>query len=74
LDNQRIAAGYLSQAEAGLRTARIALKGKNFAYAIRQSQEAVELGLKAALLHAAIDVPRVHDVGPVLLGRGGGFH
>jgi len=73
LDNQQIAAGYLLQAEARLKTARSALRGRNFAYAIRQSQEAVELGLKAALLYAAIDVPRVHDVGPFLLAEKGRF-
>jgi len=67
LDSHQIAAGYLSQAEARLRTARTALRAKTFAYAIRQSQEAVELGLKAALLYAAIDVPRIHDVGPFIL-------
>jgi len=73
LDNQHIAAGYFAQAEARLKTARSALRGENFAYAIRQSQEAVELGLKAALLYAAIDVPKVHDVGPFLLVQKGRF-
>lgn len=67
MDNRHIAAGYLAQAEARLKTARSALRSENFAYAMRQSQEAVELGLKAALLYAAIDVPKVHDVGPFLL-------
>jgi len=33
---------------------------------VRRSQEAVELALKAALLWAQIEVPRIHDVGPLL--------
>jgi HEPN domain-containing protein len=33
---------------------------------VRRSQEVVELALKAALLWAQIEVPRIHDVGPLL--------
>lgn len=33
---------------------------------VRRCQEVVELALKAALLWAGVDVPRAHDVGPVL--------
>ncbi len=33
---------------------------------VRRSQEVVELALKAALLWAQIEVPRIHDVGPIL--------
>ena len=33
---------------------------------VRRSQEAVELALKCALLWAKIEVPRIHDVGPIL--------
>jgi HEPN domain-containing protein len=34
--------------------------------AVRRFQEAVELALKCALLWARIEVPRIHDVGPIL--------
>jgi HEPN domain-containing protein len=34
--------------------------------AVRRSQEAVELALKCALYWARIEVPRIHDVGPIL--------
>ncbi len=40
---------------------------------VRRSQEAVELALKAALLWAGLEVPRVHDVGPVLRQHGDRF-
>ncbi|HDL86312.1 MAG TPA: HEPN domain-containing protein [Candidatus Acetothermia bacterium] len=33
---------------------------------VRRSQEAVELALKSALWWAGLEVPRIHDVGPVL--------
>jgi len=33
---------------------------------VRRSQEVVELALKASLLWAQIEVPRIHDVGPIL--------
>jgi HEPN domain-containing protein len=33
---------------------------------VRRSQETVELALKSALLWAQIEVPRIHDVGPIL--------
>ncbi len=33
---------------------------------VRRSQESVELALKCALLWARIEVPRIHDVGPIL--------
>jgi HEPN domain-containing protein len=34
---------------------------------VRESQEVVELALKALLRHANVDAPRVHDVGRVVL-------
>lgn len=33
---------------------------------VRRSQESVELALKCALLWGRIEVPRIHDVGPIL--------
>jgi len=33
---------------------------------VRRSQESVELALKCALFWAKIEVPRIHDVGPLL--------
>jgi HEPN domain-containing protein len=43
------------------------LKEKAYAYCIRQSQEAVELMLKASLRIVGIEPPKWHDVGPVLM-------
>lgn len=43
-----------------------ALNDGNYAYVIRQSQEAVELALKASLRIVGVEPPKFHDVGPVL--------
>jgi HEPN domain-containing protein len=43
------------------------LRGKGaWNLVVRRCQEAIELALKSALLWAGIEVPRTHDVGPVL--------
>jgi HEPN domain-containing protein len=41
--------------------------------AVRRSQESVELALKGALTWAGVEVPRVHDVGPLLRQTEGRF-
>lgn len=38
----------------------------HWSLSVRRSQESVELALKGALAWAGIDVPKVHDVGPLL--------
>jgi HEPN domain-containing protein len=57
---------YLRQAEERLKHAKEALEHGNYAYVIRQSQEAVELALKASLRIVGIEPPKFHDVGPIL--------
>jgi len=61
-----MARSYLSQAEIRIRMAEIAFERQNYPYVVRQSQEAVELSLKAALRLIGIEPPRWHDVGPIL--------
>lgn len=63
----KLAEAYLRQAAPRLRDARRALREGNYPYAVRLSQECVELCLKAALRIVAIDYPKVHDVSTVLL-------
>ena len=62
----KIAKSYLKQAEASLKDARDAFSEDNYPYAVRLSQECVELSLKAALKAVGIDYPKVHDVSDVL--------
>jgi HEPN domain-containing protein len=66
LNNIDMAKSYLRQAEERVRHAEEALETGNYAYTIRQSQEAVELALKGVLRLVAIEPPKWHDVGPIL--------
>ena len=61
----RIARSYIKQAGARLDDARDAYKEGNYPYAVRLSQECVELCLKAALKVVGIEYPKVHDVSDV---------
>ena len=67
-------------AENSLRRARIVLQeaealsaAGHWNLCVRRSQESVELALKGALAWAGIDVPKVHDVGPMLKANAGRF-
>jgi len=57
---------YLRQAEEKIKHAKEALNSRNHAYVIRQSQEVVELSLKASLRIIGIEPPKFNDVGPIL--------
>jgi len=58
-----MAESYLEEGGIRLETARLALEKEHFAYAVRQSQECVELSLKGALRYVGIEPPKWHDVG-----------
>lgn len=61
-----LAATYLKQAELTLDEARHDLLAGGHGLAVRRSQEAVELSLKALLRSIGIEVPKFHDVSEVL--------
>jgi len=63
----KLAESYLRQAEARLRNAEEAHAERNYPYAVRLSQECVELSLKAVLKAVGIEYPKVHDVSDVLM-------
>ena len=63
----KIAKAYLRQAEARLKDAKEALADGNYPYAVRLSQECVEMSLKAVLKAVGIEYPKVHDVSDVLV-------
>jgi len=63
----KIAQSYLKQAGARLSDAEDAYKEGNHPYAVRLSQECVELSLKAVLKAVGIEYPKVHDVSDILL-------
>lgn len=65
----RVASSYIRQAYSRLEDAEEALEEGNYPYALRLSQECVELSLKASLKLVGIEYPKVHDVSDVLLER-----
>lgn len=66
MNNIELAKSNLRQARERLIHAAEALERGNYPYVVRQSQEAVELALKAALRIVGIEPPKWHDVGPIL--------
>jgi HEPN domain-containing protein len=73
LRSLRVARSYLRQAEARLEDAEDALGEENHPYAVRLSQECVELSLKAVLKSVGIEYPKVHEVSYVLEEIGNRF-
>jgi HEPN domain-containing protein len=69
MTSDRMARSYLAQAVYRLKEVQIAIRDAQHAVAVRRSQEAVELALKAALRAAGVEPPHWHDVGEVLLGN-----
>ena len=69
MTNQGLAADYLERV--GHRLAAVEVLSQRGAHAdvVRESQELVELALKAFLRLAVVDPPHVHDVGEVLLAH-----
>jgi HEPN domain-containing protein len=61
-----LAASYMRQAEDRLRDAQGALRSGNHPYAVRLSQESVELSIKATLRAIGIEYPKRHEVSEIL--------
>jgi HEPN domain-containing protein len=69
MTSDRMARSHFAQATYRLAEVRNAIRDRQHAVAVRRSQEAVELALKAALRGAGVEPPRWHDVGDVLLAN-----
>ena len=67
--NADLAQDYVRRAEARLRALDVLFEAESWADVVRESQEVVELALKALLRSAGIDPPRIHDVGELLLAE-----
>jgi len=63
----KVAESYLRQAKARLEDAEEAYPKTNYPYAVRLSQECVELSLKAVLKAVGIEYPKIHDVSDTLV-------
>lgn len=66
MHNDSLAKDYLNRARARLKAIEILLEESSWADVVRESQEVVEITLKALLRMSRIEVPRIHDVSPVL--------
>lgn len=66
MKNISLAEDYITRAGHRLEAIRVLQERESYADVVRESQEAVELSLKALLRHANIDVPRIHDVSDIL--------
>lgn len=64
--NIKMASDYIFRSQRCLEEAKLALTEKDYAGAVRRSQEALELALKATLRYLAVEYPREHDVGGTL--------
>ena len=64
--NDSLAADYLKRGKSRLRAIRVLAEEESWADVVRESQEVVEITLKALLRAHRIEVPHIHDVSPVL--------
>ena len=69
MHNPDLAKDYIRRAEVRLRALDVLFEAESWADVVRESQEIVELSLKALLRSRGVDPPRVHDVSGVLLAE-----
>lgn len=67
--NRDLARDYIHRAEVRLRALDVLFEAESWADVVRESQEIVELALKALLRASGIDPPRIHDVSAVLIAE-----
>ena len=67
--NVRLAQDYISRATVRLRALDVLFEGESWADVVRESQEIVELALKALLRQYGVLPPRSHDVSDVLVAE-----
>lgn len=66
MKNSGLVADYILRAENRLAAVRVLAERQSWADVVRESQEIVELALKALLRSVRIEVPRIHDVSKIL--------
>lgn len=66
MQNKSLAKDYIERARKRLSALAALQKEEAWADVVRESQEVVELALKALLRHHHIEVPRIHDVSGIL--------
>lgn len=66
MQNRSLVADYVKRAQNRLAAIDTLYERRSWADVVRESQEVVELSLKALLRDAGVEVPRVHDVSDAL--------
>lgn len=66
MQNKSLVFDYLNRAEDRIAALELLLARRSWANVVRESQEVVELVLKALLRFCNIEVPRIHDVSAIL--------
>ncbi len=66
MHNSTLASDYIRRAANRLAALDVLFELESWADVVRESQETVELALKALLRFSSIEVPRVHDVSQLL--------
>ncbi len=66
MKNKSLVQDYLFRCQNRLAALEVLYDRKSWADVVRESQEIVELALKALLGHCNIEVPRIHDVSQIL--------
>ena len=69
MHNPDLAKDYIRRAAVRLLALDVLFEAESWADVVRESQEIVELSLKALLRSRGVDPPRVHDVSDVLLAE-----
>jgi HEPN domain-containing protein len=64
--NEALAADYLKRSRHRLKALEVLFQEQSWADVVRESQELVEITLKALLRACRIEVPSIHDVSPLL--------
>lgn len=67
MKNKELAVDYLIRSQKRLKAIQTLYDEKSWADVVRESQEVVELSLKGLLRFSNMEVPRIHDVGGLLL-------
>lgn len=66
MKNKTLHLDYLKRAENRLAAIEVLYEREGWADVVRESQEVVELALKALLRIGGVEVPRIHDVGEII--------
>lgn len=69
MQNKTLADDYLRRATHRLAALDVLYERESWADVVRESQEIVELALKALLRFSGVEVPRIHDVSEILLDQ-----